>query len=163
MCYSKYHNSNMFIASMDAEKCFDSIWHDGMFYKLYGDSCIIGIPSLTLCWNRLVIHINICFNVTRGTRQGCILSPVFFNIFICDLMNQLNYCKYVIRVGDSMYNCFAYADDISLYNNACLYSARTRQACFEGLYCIIIPTQTCSHPAHISTNSQGSIQRMLPL
>ena len=35
ICYSKYHNSNMFMVSMDAEKCFDSIWHDDMLYRLY--------------------------------------------------------------------------------------------------------------------------------
>ena len=36
MCYSKYHNSNMFIASVNAEKSFnfDLIWRDGMFSKL---------------------------------------------------------------------------------------------------------------------------------
>ena len=28
ICYSKYHHYNMFKASMDAEKCFDSLWHD---------------------------------------------------------------------------------------------------------------------------------------
>ena len=28
-------NSPLYISSLDAEKCFDSIWHDGLFYKLY--------------------------------------------------------------------------------------------------------------------------------
>ena len=34
MCFSADHRSNMFICSLDAEKCFDSIWHDGLLYKL---------------------------------------------------------------------------------------------------------------------------------
>jgi hypothetical protein len=35
MCNSKYTGSNVFIWSLDAEKCFDSTWHDCLFYKLY--------------------------------------------------------------------------------------------------------------------------------
>jgi len=41
--YSKNHNSNLFIASMDAVKCFDLIWHGCMFYKLYSTLSIIYI------------------------------------------------------------------------------------------------------------------------
>ena len=32
-------------------------------------------------------------------------------------MNELNCNKYGIRVVDSMYKCFDYADEISLYNS----------------------------------------------
>ena len=42
---------------------------------------------------------------------------MFFNIFIYDLMNELNCSKHGIRLGDSIYNCFAYADAISWYNS----------------------------------------------
>ena len=28
-------NSPLYISSLDAEKCFDSLLHDGLFYKLY--------------------------------------------------------------------------------------------------------------------------------
>ncbi len=31
MCYNKHTDSNMFMCSLDAEKYFDSIWHDGLF------------------------------------------------------------------------------------------------------------------------------------
>jgi len=32
--YCRFKGSPVFVCSLDAEKCFDSIWHDGLFYKL---------------------------------------------------------------------------------------------------------------------------------
>ena len=34
MLYCNARGSPMFICSLGAEKCFVSIWHDGLFYKL---------------------------------------------------------------------------------------------------------------------------------
>jgi hypothetical protein len=32
--YCLHNNSSVFLCSLDAQKCFDKIWHDGLFYKL---------------------------------------------------------------------------------------------------------------------------------
>ena len=32
ICYAQYHHSNMYVASLDAEKCFDYLWHNGIFF-----------------------------------------------------------------------------------------------------------------------------------
>ena len=34
MCYCNHTNSPLYVCSLDAEKCFDSIWHPVLFYKL---------------------------------------------------------------------------------------------------------------------------------
>ena len=55
------------------------------------------------------------FPVTVGTRQGCVLSPKLFNIFIDVLLIQLRHSSYGLRIGKDLHNCFAYAKDISLF------------------------------------------------
>ena len=54
--------------------------------------------------------------LTRGTRQGNVLSPYLFNIFINQLLLDLNNCDADIRIGDTLYNSMAYADDITLFS-----------------------------------------------
>ena len=34
MCYCNHTNSPFYVCSLDADKCFDSIWHPALFYKL---------------------------------------------------------------------------------------------------------------------------------
>ena len=41
------------------------------------------------------------FQVTNGVRQGGILSPVFFNVYMDDLSKKLKECKTGCMVGES--------------------------------------------------------------
>ena len=118
--YYYYKKSPLFSCSLDAEKCFDSIWHKGLFYKLrdrippdhwlllYRWYCGL---NATVRWKQLLSRE---FNVTKGTRQGSILSPQLFNIFIDNLLQSLSVSSDQVRIGPISVNHFAYADDVSL-------------------------------------------------
>ena len=121
--YFKFYKTPLFICSLDAERCFDKIWHDGLFYKLWD----ILSPTdwlLLYTWYQNLFAVvkwrrsySKRFHMTRGTRQGSILSPKFFNVFINDLLLELNGSKYGIRMGRHKINHFAYADDITLISS----------------------------------------------
>jgi hypothetical protein len=54
------------------------------------------------------------FTVTRGIRQGSLLSPIFFTFFIDGLLMELGRTNSGLRIGQLLINNFAYADDLNL-------------------------------------------------
>ncbi len=120
--YFKHQKSPLYICSLDAEKCFDNICHTYLFYKLMH---VIPSSHWILCfkwysnlsasvkWNG---EYSTVFNVTKGTRQGSILSPYFFNIFLNDLLVDLKSSNYGVSIGNLLFNSYAYADDVTVFS-----------------------------------------------
>ena len=75
--------------SLDAEKAFDRVQWEFLFAALshfgFGQTFISWIKTLYKSPKAAVITngiISPLFNLTRGTRQGCSLSPLLFNIVL---------------------------------------------------------------------------------
>jgi Reverse transcriptase (RNA-dependent DNA polymerase) len=62
-------------------------------------------------WNGILSNF---FPVTCGARQGGILSPIFFNIYVDDLILNLGKCDHGCCVGRTFMGCIMYADDLIL-------------------------------------------------
>lgn len=55
------------------------------------------------------------FWTARGVKQGCLMSPMVFNIVIADLEKEMGKVKWGgVRVGERKIYTLAYADDIVL-------------------------------------------------
>ena len=54
------------------------------------------------------------FKISNGVRQGGILSPRFFNVYVNDLSDRLNKLNIGCILGDLILNHLMYADDLVL-------------------------------------------------
>ena len=81
---------------IDIQKAYDKVWREALWYKLYKmgirgklwrvlrniyekvESCVV-----------LGDHCTELFEVLLGLRQGCLLSPMLFDLFINDIVDEL--------------------------------------------------------------------------
>ena len=88
--YVHHHNEKIYACFVDFKKAFDSVWHDdGLLFKLlqinvggYSYNLIKSLYSNHTCSIKIGNSKTRPFQYARGVRQGCILSPLLFNLFI---------------------------------------------------------------------------------
>lgn len=140
---------------IDLKKAFDSIWHNGLLYKLQQNNIngqfyalIKDIYSKSNCFIKLGSEKTKTFRYSRGVRQGCILSPLLFNLFINDLpkslLNAHRTDPFILPNGDKL-SSLLYADDLVLISKSS-----------EGLQnCIDVVSSFCKS-WHLSVNHKKS-------
>ena len=66
------------------------------------------------CWVKLGGKKSSVFCVTNGTRQGSVLSPLLFSIYLDDLLLKLRTLQLGCSIGGCWYGACGYADDLIL-------------------------------------------------
>ena len=115
------HGSPVFVCFMDASKAFDRVNHKTLFSKLIDKSIpfyLLRILSLWYRFQRICIKWNNVktdfIGVNNGIRQGSILSPFLFNIYMDNLSLGLNELDVGCYFNNILVNHLFYADDIIL-------------------------------------------------
>jgi len=123
--YFTAQGSQVYCVSLDASKAFDRVLHSGLFMKLANRGISLSFIKLlkywyshlqcAVLWKGVLGNI---FNIARGVRQGGVLSPFLFAIYMAELIGQLS-SGYGLYVGNLFMGCIMYADDIMLLSCSC--------------------------------------------
>ena len=140
--YVHYHNEKIYACFVDFKKAFDSVWHDGLLFKLLQinvGGCfynlIKSLYSNSSCSIKIGNSQTRSFQYARGVRQGCILSPLLFNLFINNIPYSFENTlsdPFVLPNGTKLNSLF-YADDLVILSR----SKTGLQTCLNRLssYC----------------------------
>ena len=115
------HKKKAYVALLDVQKAFDTVWHNGLFHKLYS----YGIKGHTWRILRKWYQSTTCtvlwegeqsnpFNIKQGVKQGAVLSPLLYSLFVNDLLAQLEQSGLGVRMGNTFCGAPMYADDLAL-------------------------------------------------
>ena len=98
--YFKSRSTSVYVAFLDASKAFGKISHWTLFRKLIDRGVPLYLVIILCYWyqkQQMTVRWGVCisdsFKVTNGVRQGGILSPQLFNIYINGLSDILK-CIY---------------------------------------------------------------------
>ncbi|XP_037931563.1 uncharacterized protein LOC119666353 [Teleopsis dalmanni] len=140
----------LYVFFVDFKAAFDSIDRDAMFYKLsnYGVSTkMINILRALYCNKTAAVwdgnSLSKWFSSNTGVKQGCLISPLLFALFIDDLNN---YLSEGILINGTCIKLLLYADDLVLIADSPL----KMQTMINELYSYYVP------PSQIPPNLRQS-------
>ncbi len=124
----KKSNKRLYACFVDLKKAFDTIWREALFYKMYkvNISCkfiklVHGLYTTTQSCIRHNGHYTDFFAPQIGTRQGCILSPTLFNLYLNDLPRIFANSKldiFPVQIWNTKLSLLMYADDMVLLSTS---------------------------------------------
>ena len=139
-CYRTL-NGTMFVGFLDASKAFDRVNHNVLFNKLFERGVPPFIVRVLVYW---YAHQTFCvrwgsiysepFTVSNGVRQGGILSPLFFNLYMDDLSSKLNKCRVGCCFDNRVINHLMYADDLVVFAPSVVAINKLLRICDDFAY-----------------------------
>ena len=113
------HGSHVYCSFLDASKGFDRLVHAGLFIKMINKNVPKTFLDFIISWyDGLYCRVlwdgnySVWFHVSAGVRQGGVLSPDFYGLYVDELFDILRSsgfgCYYISQFAAAL----MYADDI---------------------------------------------------
>ena len=119
--YYVSNDSNVYATFLDASKAFDRVQYECLFEILLERKFCALVARLLafiyikqMCRIKWANSISESFTAQNGVKQGGVLSPLLFNIYIDILLQRLKHTGIGCHIGTMFMGCIAYADDIVL-------------------------------------------------
>ena len=122
--YCNKRNSKLYSCFVDFEKAFDKIPRNLLLDKIYGlgitgnvFNILASMYTTDKCRIKIGNKMSPSFSINQGVRQGCVLSPTLFNLFLSDFEPLLAAESNIDRVEineNSLLSGILWADDILL-------------------------------------------------
>ena len=119
--YYKNRHTSVFVTMLDASKAFDRVNFWLLFQKLLSRNVPLFIVRILAMWythQKMCIRwgnaISPSFIVSNGVKQGGIISPILFNVYMDGLSVLLNSSNIWGQIGHTFLNHLCYADDLCL-------------------------------------------------
>ena len=115
------HGSHVYCSFLDASKAFDRLVHAGLFIKMINKNVPKTFLDFIISWyDGLYCRVlwdgnySVWFHVSAGVRQGGVLSPDFYGLYVDELFDILRSsgigCYFISQFAAAL----MYADDIAL-------------------------------------------------
>ena len=111
----------MCVLLLDASKAFDKVSFEKLFEILLRRNVCPRIIKLLLymyvnqkCHVKWANELSESFTVANGVKQGAVISPLLFSIYIDNLFIELKQLGLGCHVGPTFAGAFGYADDVAL-------------------------------------------------
>ena len=136
--YYKRLNSNIYCCFLDAQRAFDRVKHQKVFNILFERKVpLIFIRIIAFWYRKQLVCIkwgnafSDAFFVSNGVRQGSVLSPYLFNVYIDKISVRLNSMNIGCVRNNVIINHFFYADDMCVFSPSSFGLQKLIDVCLE--------------------------------
>ena len=159
------HQQNLYHVFIDFKKAFDRVWHAALWATMrkYNISANL-VRTIEQLYDKATSAVQMngsigeWFRTTVGVRQGCLLSPTLFNIFLERIMSDaLEEHDGKVSIGGRNITNLRFADDI----DALAEEEQELEALVESLdkTCTRYKMEISVEKTKLMTNSANGIQR----